>query len=391
MRALRIPLVLVVLSSSPAAAEDAPPSKRFLTFEDDWPSFRGGPDLLGYREGAISDSPRLLWTFDAKTEIESTAAIAAGKAIIGTETGLLALDIAAKEKEGKELWRAKAEGKVAASPAVRDGKAYFGDESGVFHAVDLKTGAEAWSFKPEGASEIASSANFAGDAVLFGSYDTRLYALSAADGKLRWQFETQGPVHATPAVIEGRTFVAGCDEELRSIDLTAGKEVSSLAMGAYSAASPLVWGDRLVVGTFGMQVLCIGWRDMKLLWTYQNPERQFPYYSSPALYPAGAGGKGTVVVGGRDKLIHAIALESGKLLWSFPTKARIDASPVIVGKRVLAAGLDGNLYMLDVEDGKEVWTFQGGAGFAASPAVGAGRLVISNQDGLVHCFDLRRG
>jgi outer membrane protein assembly factor BamB len=393
MRALTIPAAMAFLAVTAVRAEDAAARGAAPTFEGEWPSFRGGPDLLGWREGVISDSPKLLWTFDAKSEIESTAAIAGGLAVVGTaEAGVIALDLDAKEKEGKEVWRAKTDGKVAASPAVRDGRVYVGDEGGVFRALDLKTGAEAWTFAPpDGGSEIASSAGFAGDAVLFGSYDNHLYALGAADGKLRWKAATQGPVHATPAIAGGRTFVAGCDEELRSIDVAAGKEVSSLAMGAYSAASPLVAGGRLVVGTFGMQVICVDWREMKLLWTYQNPERQFPYYSSPALAPRGAGGKGIVVVGGRDRAIHAIELESGKPLWKLSTKARVDASPVIVGERVIAAGLDGNIYILAVEDGKEVWSFQGGAPFAASPAVGAGKLVISNQDGLVHCFDLRRG
>jgi len=52
-----------------------------------------------------------------------------------------------------------------------------------------------WKFETGG--EIVSSANFAGDRVVFGSYDSTLYCLTA-DGKLAWKFKTQGPVQRRP-------------------------------------------------------------------------------------------------------------------------------------------------------------------------------------------------
>jgi outer membrane protein assembly factor BamB len=94
------------------------------------------------------------------------------------------------------------------------------------------------------------------------------------------------------------------------------------------------------------------------------------------------------VIGGRDKHVHALDAETGAGLWTFPTKARVDASPVIVGTRVFAASLDGNLYLLELASGEEVWTFSAGGAFIASPAVGAGRLVISEDSGLVYAFDI---
>lgn len=356
---------------------------------DEWPSFRGGPELTGRRDGRIADAPKLLWTFDAKCEIESTAALVDGKALLGTaEAGLLALDLASADKAGKEIWRSPAGASIRSSPGVRNGKVYFGDDKGIFHCVDLMSGKPLWTFESEG-GEIVSSANFEGDSVLFGSYDSYLYCLSASDGKLRWKYQTQGNVHSTPAVSLGHTFVAGCDEHLRVIGISTGKEVSEVELGAYSGASPAVAGERLYVGTFGSQVLCVGWKEKKVLWTYEPSKSKFPFYASPAVGPLSTGRDDIVVVGGRDKLIHALSAKDGKLLWSFPTKARVDASPVIVGNRVVAAGLDGILYILDLEAGTEVWKFTAGAPFAASPAIAGQKLVISNQDGLVYCFDLK--
>jgi len=362
-------------------------------FSDAWPSFRGNPQLTGYvqrlaRDGVLSDAPKLLWTFDSKTEIQSTAAIAGGRVFVGSAEGVLCLDLEARDKGGKEIWRAKNEVGIQSSPAVRDGNVYFGDDAGIFRALDGKTKKEVWKYDTQsedsGGQEIISSATFSGNRVLFGSYDSFLYCLSADDGTFLWKYQTQGPLHSTPVIIEGRTFVAGCDAQLRSVNVETGKEIATLDMGDYSAASPAVARDRLVIGTFASEVLCVDWKKQQVVWRYENDNKKFPYYSSAAVTEKVA------VVGGRDKAVHAIRLEDGEQRWIFPTKARVDSSPVIVDRRVIAAGYDGNLYLLDLETGKEIWKFTAGPAFVASPAVGEGRLVISSEEGLVYCFDLRR-
>jgi outer membrane protein assembly factor BamB len=367
--------------------------KEGVSFTDSWPSFRGNPQLTGFVQGSagdsvLSDEPKLLWTFDAKAEIQSTAAIVGARVFVASAEGVLCLDLEARDKAGKEIWRTKNEVGIQSSPAVRNGKVYLGDDAGIFRALDAKTGNEVWKFDTQsedgGGQEIISSATFSGKRVLFGSYDSRLYCLSAEGGTFLWKYQTQGPLHSTPVIIEGRTFVAGCDAQLRSVNAETGKEIVTLEMGDYSAASPAVLGDRLIIGTFASEVLCVDWRKQKVVWRYHTDKKSFPYYSSAAVTDQVA------VVGGRDKAVHCIGLEDGKRRWRFPTKARMDSSPVIVGSRVVAAGYDGNIYLLDLATGKEIWKFTAGPAFVASPAVGEGRLVISSQEGMVYCFDLRR-
>ncbi|MGQ9590775.1 MAG: outer membrane protein assembly factor BamB family protein [Planctomycetota bacterium] len=359
-----------------------------IGLEADWPSFRGSPGMEGRRGGKVSDRPRRLWTFEARSEIESTAAIAEGRVFVGVEDGLIALALEPGEKDGRLLWRFRSDAGVRASPLAAEGRVYFGDDGGTFHALEASSGKEAWKFATESGSEILSSANFAEGRVAFGSYDATLYCLDAASGKPVWALETGGPVHSGPAIAEGRVFVAGCDGRLRVVSLAEGKEVSALALGSQSAASPCVFGERLFVGTLAGEILCADWREAKELWRYADPERRFPFHSSAALAPLG-GGDAAIVVGGRDKLVRAVRARDGKALWTFPAGAEVDASPAIVGERVFVATKAGNLHLLEVSTGKEVWKFEAGSGFAASPALARGRLVISTEDGQVLCFDIR--
>jgi outer membrane protein assembly factor BamB len=187
-------------------------------------------------------------------------------------------------------------------------------------------------------------------------------------------------VHATPAVVDGVAYVAGCDEMLRGIRVTDGKELFAVSSGAYTGASPAIVGGRAYYGTFENEVLAVDLKAQKLLWRYKNPERNFPFYSSAAV----TGGR--IFVGGRDKLLHAIDAKTGKAAWTLTTRARIDSSPAIAGGRVFVGSSDGKLYVVDAASGKSVFEFEAGGPIAASPAIASGRLVIGSADGKLFCL-----
>src|SRR4030095_5447278 len=164
-----------------------------LTAADEWPQFRGNPQLTGVAAAALPANLKLLWTYDSGDSIESSAAISGGSVYVGAQPGeLLAIDL----QTGKLRWKYKAqEGIAASSPAGHDGIAYSGDSAGLLHAVRAADGKGLCTFKTEG--EIKSSPVVAGDRVLIGSYDGNLYCLSARDGKLLWKYTTSNFVHAT--------------------------------------------------------------------------------------------------------------------------------------------------------------------------------------------------
>jgi outer membrane protein assembly factor BamB len=134
------------------------------------------------------------------------------------------------------------------------------------------------------------------------------------------------------------------------------------------------------VGTFGNDVIGIDLAKRAIRWTYRHPTRTFPFYSSAAL-PLGR-----VVLGGRDKLVHCINSSTGKVAWTFLTRARVDSSPLIVGNRVFVGSSDGVLYELDLVSGKKTWEFTAGAPLSASPSAAQGMLVIGSQDGVLYAF-----
>ena len=368
-------------AQAPPAATAPPAAVPPAAVEGDWPLFRGNPAHTGVAAGSFrpASSPRLAWSHAAgEAPVESSAAIAGGAVYLGTGLGrVISLDL----DSGRLRWSFSAgETSFRSSPLVDRGRVYLGDDQGVFHALSVEDGKEAWSFPTD--AEIISSANLAGDRILFGSYDGNLYCLDR-DGKLLWKLLTDGQVHAAPAVVSGLAFVSGCDGQLRAVDVATGREVSRTPLEGNSGSSPAVQGDLAWMGTMTDAFLAVDWRKGAVIWTFQDPDREFPFYASPAL----AGGK--VIAGGRDKLVRALDARTGKLLWKAATKGKVDSSPAIAGGLVLVGSADGEVHAFDLESGAPRWTFPAGAPITASPAVADGRLVVGDEDGRVWCLDLR--
>jgi outer membrane protein assembly factor BamB len=181
-------------------------------------------------------------------------------------------------------------------------------------------------------------------------------------------------------VLNGVAYIAGCDEVFRAIRIADGKELFTVASGAYTGASPAFAGTTAFYGTFNNEVLGVNLRTHRIAWRYRHPQRQFPFYAS-----AGVAG-GRVVVGGRDKLVHCMSAATGKRIWTFTTRARVESSPVIADGRVFVGSNDGKFYVLDFQTGAKLWEFDAGAPISASAAIAAGRIVIGSQDGRLYCF-----
>jgi len=347
---------------------------------DAWPQFRGNYNNTGVSPSQLPAELKLLWTYDAGDIIESSAAIAGGVVYVGTgKSELLAVDL----QTGKLKWSCKTpeaigESSPAIGPAVGAGMVFVGDLSGVFHAVDAATGKRIWSYKTAG--EIKSSPVIVGDRVLIGSYDGALYCFNARDGKRVWKFETENYVHCTPSVANGVAYIAGCDEVFHGIRISDGREVLRMPGIGNTASSPTLVGNSAYFGNFSNEVLSLNLRTRRRAWVYTHPKRQFPFYSSPAF------AEGRIVLGGRDKMVHCINVATGKAIWTFTTRARVESSPAIAGGRVYVGSNDGRFYVLDLAKGAKLWEFNAGGAVSASPAIANGRVVIGDQNGKLYCF-----
>jgi outer membrane protein assembly factor BamB len=358
---------------APAAGERPQAAAVGPAGKDDWPVFRGGPEQTGAATARLPDKLEVLWKFETGDAIEGTPAVSRGVVFVGSlDEHLYALDL----NSGAQKWKFKA-GPIKAPVGVRHGRVYVGNFDGLFQCFEAADGKKVWAFEAGG--EITSGANFAGDTILFASHDETLYCLDR-DGKPRWKYKAQGPVYGTPSLAGKYTFVAGCDSALHVIDLADGKEKASVDLGGQSGATPAVVGDRLYVGNMGNNFLAVDWKKAAVEWSFRAERRPEAYYSSAAV----AGD--LVVVGSRDKRVHALKRKDGTGAWSFLTGGRVDSSPVIDGGRVYVGSMDGKLYVLDLASGRQLQKIELDGAVVGSPAVAEGRLLIGTTKGTLYCL-----
>lgn len=351
-----------------------------------WPSFRQNLSLTGVATSSLPEQLDLLWEVELGDQIVATAAIVGDYVYVPCLSGEL---VCLQRATGEKVWGYKSVEKVEknsfapgfkSSPTVTADAVYLGDEDGVFHAIDKQTGQKKWQFSTGG--EIYSSAAIVDQRVIFGSYDNSLYCLNLKDGKPLWTFPTEGYVHCAPAIAEKYTFIAGCDEHLRAINIETGEQKSDMPLATYLIASPSVVGNILYVGTYASEMVAIDWTTMQVVWRYSTGGGEFPFHSSAAVTDK------YLVVGSRDKSVHAVHRETGKRAWTFATRAKVDSSPAIVGDRVFVGSQDGNVYELGLKDGQLRWKHNTGKAISAGPAIGEGVLVVGNEsrEGKVFCF-----
>jgi eukaryotic-like serine/threonine-protein kinase len=382
-------ILLAAMSAQLCAAEPAGAIKLAPPGPESWPTFRNGNSQRGIATTRLPEKLERLWKIQAgETDgmIKSTAAIVGDHVYAASLNGEV---FCLERRTGKRVWtylsreREKPGSFIPgfkAGVAVTADTVYVGDEEGMFHAIDRALGAKRWTF--ETGAEIVSCASFYEEKVLFGSHDNSLYCLAAKDGAKVWQFATEGMVNCSPAIEGHFTFITGCDEHLRVVDIRSGKQEIDIPLGIYLIASPALVENMLYVGTHGSEVLAVDWKAGQRVWTYKDPAREFPFHASAAVTDK------YVIVGGQDKRVHCIDRVSGKNVWTFGTKAHVDSSPVVVGDRVFFGSNDGNLYGVTLDKGTEVFRFTDGRPFTASPAVGEGCLVIGSESGSgnLYCF-----
>lgn len=122
-------------------------------------------------------------------------------------------------EDGSERWGFRGRGWFLARPVVQDGTVYAASMGGGVYAIDRTTGAERWSFLPEGAEFRAAPVIMGGNLVAV-ARDGRVFALDLASGAVAWQQDAvnEGNVNANPLVVGSDIYLVTSRHDLVRVD-----------------------------------------------------------------------------------------------------------------------------------------------------------------------------
>lgn len=329
---------------------------------------------------------------------------------------------------------------IFSTPVIdRQGRIFVGSADDSMYALGA-TGRPIWSRRT---GEIIDAAGaIAGEDLVFGSGDEKLYRVRRSDGRVRWTFRATRPpattqlvswwegnvalgpggdlfagntgggayrisprgrqrwvhqrgnsVWTTPAFdAQGNSYWGSLDLNVFSLDPQGNKRWEFFTPG-FVVSSPALRADdnTILVASFDEKLYALDAATGAKRWEFKTDDH---VYASPALFADGG-----VAIASTDGSVYRLTRD-GQLRWRYDTGDAIRSSPVIGptpggsgGEVVYLGGGDGRLYALDAETGKRRWSFdttpRSNSELAdrddlnGSPALHPRGVVIGGEHGLV--------
>ena len=225
------------------------------TSDQEWPVFRGRPDLSGFTSLELPSSPVPVWSLSTGTRTKSSPVVSNGLIFFGNDKG----SVIAVGTDGKIRWQYEGGTATEAPPMVYGDMVIIGYNDGTLHAIDKKTGKLVWKYKTDG--QIVGSANSWStgkkSGIIIGSYDYYLHSVDPVTGRLQWKLETMNYVNGTPAVSNNNIVFGGCDGFIRIADAYSGREKDTIEIGTYIASSPALSGTKACFGDYDGNFFCV--------------------------------------------------------------------------------------------------------------------------------------
>jgi outer membrane protein assembly factor BamB len=205
-------------------------------------------------------------------------------------------------------WRVPLDGEVWGEAAVDNttNTAYVGTDAGTLYAIDI-TESESdarvkWSYEARGA--ITGPILFHEGAIYFGDLSSRFYRLNPRTQSADWEFDTGAWVwaKAVPDDQNGAIYVSTLGGHVHALNISTGLPVWGQRIDGQIVGSPLLF-DR-VRNDFSQRVLAV---------------------------PSG------------EQDVHALNVNDGQIIGTFPTDSAVKSSPVLINDFVYIHTLDGEL------------------------------------------------
>ncbi|MEO8092678.1 MAG: PQQ-binding-like beta-propeller repeat protein [bacterium] len=250
-----------------------------------------------------------------------------------------------------------------------------------------------WSFQAGKLLEFSPIA--VKDRLYFVDKDALVYAMASNNGKVRWKHRVGALSAASPAYEDGRLFVVTLEPgDIQAMDPRSGKILWERPLPGRSESSPLVYGNKVIVGTEPGTVFAFDVKTGKVEWSLDTPD---------AVKGGVALDEGIIYFGNYAGELYAVNAANGEVKWqtgtqgsSFGRTGRIYSTPAVAFGRVYVGSVDNRIYSFDQDTGELAWSHSTGDWVYPAPAVaevpgGPPTVYIGSLDQNFYALDARDG
>ncbi len=261
-----------------------------------------------------ADNGKYVWTFKTESRVVSAPAVSKNKVIFGsTDGGIYCVDAL----NGKQIWKFVSTHAVMGSPTISGDTVYIGGSDGCLRAFDFNSGKIIWEFC-EIKNYVETKPLLVDGKIIFGAWDSYLYALNTSNGKLAWKWNNgQERIHFSPAAVlpvaaHGKVFITAPDRFLTALEVETGKVV--WRTNKHTVRETIgISADRKTVYSRCMtdSVLAVDAQTDKYVLRWKT-NADFGYDHNPSMLVEISG---TLIFGTKNGLICGVRARDGKLLW----------------------------------------------------------------------------
>ena len=255
-------------------------------------------------------------TLELGTPFYSTPVYADDTVIIGSlQRKILGIDPGTL----KIRWELPANAPVTNTGIFADGSVFMGLGSGSFARLEPHSGKIVWQ-TDGGYGTFQGAPATDGKIVVFGAWDTRLYALDAVNGKQLWKWSSGStqvlfsPGNVVPAIAAGQVLFVAPDRYMTALDAATGKQVwRTNRFKVRESFGRSADGKTVYAKTMDGLLIAVetGRPEFTLRW---QCDLKFGYEHAPCPVLEA---NGVVYAGSRSGVIAAVDAATGALLWTY--------------------------------------------------------------------------
>ena len=342
---------------------------------------------------------------------------------------------AGRIKDKRVAWVHQANGRVLAGAAISpDGETlYIGSDAGTVYALDAASGRQAERFRVGGAVSglTVSGVTDAGNTLLVGSADGKVYAFSTGNlgvtwassaagraivgaptsggnvvyagsddhyvyalnlktGQRQWRAKTGGTPMPSQPTGTSEVWVGSQDGTMYVLDTDNGNVLAKVAVDGPVGAAPLTVVGQVYAGTSKGVLYNLFYDDFpkgtEVNWTFPADGAitgtPVPKASGDITFAATTRGTVYAVRPGSN-----LTNEPGTALWSYPAGGPVRSGLAVYNDDVVYAGSDdGYLYAIDISTGELRWKYPTGAAIRSSILATGGLVYFGNLNHQVYAL-----
>ena len=153
--------------------------------------------------------------------------------------------------------------------------------TGVSQSAVPRTIKHLWTY--EAGDSIESSAAIVGGTVFVGSQKGELAALNLENGSVYWKYSTGNPIgELRPPLTVAACYIGDLGGVLHAVNAPDGKGLWTFKAGNEIKSSPVVVGDRVLIGSYDQHLYCLSTSNGSVIWKVKTNR---PVHSTPGILP----------------------------------------------------------------------------------------------------------